>query len=643
MAAGAWSGAGAAWRAAAGLGAAGLTAAGLSGGASLGARAERAAESGPAPAASGDGEGGAGGKGQPWKGSAAGAAEAAFETWLRERGAKGLEQVAVGHVSEEGGGAAIGRGLFLREGVRGSIRDGVRWRPWRPALRVSFPLSNALTPASCIREPRVGWVYRALLEDGTLSPRLAVMAFLIVERLRGATSPWAPYIAMLPEEEGLGTPLFFSDAELQMLRGTTLHAAVTARQKKLRQDFRRVKSAVAQALQACKHDGGRAPAFSDFLWASGIYWSRVLELPLPERAPVLEGGMLGGGVISQVSAPPEPAATAAMEGLCPGLDCCNHGEGAPGRWRAVGQVPARTAAPATGETWLGIPRKWLPALLAPATGGQEGSRRPDGPAGFLELISDRALSPGEEVRIDYGARSNEELLFTYGFVDPHNPHDTLLLSAPLTAGDLENPVNQARMELLHARGLRPQAFLPLAGVSTHGDGGHQPATAKEFPPEVIAMMEVMVLPQKKLAEALELARAEAEVQGAGAGAGADAGNPAVKSGKGDAQEPSFAALTLLVRLMQLQVYNLEGPGGTGSLEHDTATMLKHLMAEKDGEGASEYAGSPLSRNAYHALLYRMNQKRIARAYTALAERLLSYHLPEKSEGQKAGAYRPYRP
>ena len=29
--------------------------------------------------------------------------------------------------------------------------------------------------------------------------------------------------------------------------------------------------------------------------------------------------------------------------------------------------------------------------------------------------------------------------------------------------------------------------------------------------------------------------------------------------------------------------------------------------------------------------------------TALAERLLSYHLPEKSEGQKAGAYRPYRP
>lgn len=637
MAAGAWSGGGAAWRAAAGLGAAGLAAAGLSGGASPGARAERAAESGPTAAASGGGGGGAGGRGSPWKGPAAGAAEAAFEAWLRERGAKGLEQIVVGHVDKKDGGAAIGRGLFLREDVRGSIRDGVRWRPWRPALRVSFPLSNVLTPAACTREPRVGWVYRALLEDGTLSPRLAVMTFLIVEKIRGATSPWAPYIAMLPGEEGLGTPLFFSDAELQMLRGTTLHAAVTSRQKKLRQDFHRVKSAVAQALRACKHDGGRAPAFDDFMWASGIYWSRVLELPLPERAPVMAGGALGGGVISQVGAPPGPASNAAMEGLCPGLDCCNHGEGAPGRWRAVGQVPAPTAASATGGTWLGIPRKWLPALLAPSTGGQEGSRRPGAPPGFLELTSDRALSPGEELRIDYGSRSNAELLFTYGFVDPHNPHDTLLLSAPLTAGDLEDPINQARMELLHARGLRPQAFLPLAGVSTHGDGGHQPVTAKEFPPEVIAMMEVMVLPRKKLAEALELADAEAEA------GGTVAGTPVAKPGKGGAQEPSFAALTLLVRLMQLQVYNLEGPGGTGSLEHDTAIMLKHLMAEKDGEGASEYAGSPLSRNAYHALVYRMNQKRIARAYAALAERMLSYHLPTKSEGQKAGAYRPYRP
>ena len=151
------------------------------------------------------------------------------------------------------------------------------------------------------------------------------------------------------------------------------------------------------------------------------------------------------------------------------------------------------------------------------------------------------------------------------------------------------------------------------------------------------MMEVMVLPRKKLAEALELADAEAEA------GGTVAGTPVAKPEKGGAQEPSFAALTLLVRLMQLQVYNLEGPGGTGSLEHDTAIMLKHLMAEKDGEGASEYAGSPLSRNAYHALVYRMNQKRIARAYAALAERMLSYHLPTKSEGQKAGAYRPYRP
>ena len=328
-----------------------------------------------------------------------------------------------------------------------------------------------------------------------------------------------------------------------------------------------------------------------------------------------------------------------MEGLCPGLDCCNHGEGAPGQWRVAEQTTAAVQAPPS-ETWLGIPRRWLPPLLGSSDGGVGtlAARSPDAPCGFLELTTSRALAPGDEVRIDYGARSNAELLFTYGFVDPHNTHDNLVLPAPITNKDLEDPINQARMELLHAKGMRPQVFLPLSGISAHGDGGHQPITAKEFPPEVIEMMGVMVMSPKELAAELEgLEKAEVS-----AAAGSTRVGGAME-GK-DLKEPSFAALTLLVRLMQLQVYNLEGPGGTGSLEHDTALILKHLMAEKDGEGASEYASaaSRLSRNAYHALVYRMNQKRIARAYLALAERMLSYHLPAKGDILKPG-FRPYRP
>ena len=571
-------------------------------------------------------------------GPVAGPEEAAFEEWLRKRGAKGLEQVCVGHVGEEGGGSAVGRGLFCRADVRGSLRDGLRWRPWRPALRVSFPLSNVLTPAACLREPRVGWVYRSLLEDGTLNPQLAVMAFLVVERLRGDQSPWAPYIAVLPCEEALGTPLFFSESELQMLSGTALHEAVLSRQKALRKDFSRVKRAATDALRACK--GGergsappRAPSFDDFLWANGVYWSRVLELPLARGRSTLPGeGSSEGDAIAGL--PETRGGIVTVEGLCPGLDCCNHGESAPGQWRVAEQTPAVQGPPS--EKWLGIPRKWLPSILGFSDWGVEtfAAPPPDAPCGFLELTASRALRPGDEIRIDYGARSNAELLFTYGFVDPHNTHDTLVLSAPMTNKDLENPVNQARMELMHAKGMRPQVFLPLSGISAHGDGGHQPITAKEFPSDVIEMMEVMVMSPKELAAELEgLEKAEVSAA-AGSRSGAMKGK--------DLKEPSFAALTLLVRLMQLQVYNLEGPGGTGSLEHDTALMLKHLMAEKDGEGASEYAGSPLSRNAYHALVYRMNQKRIARAYLALAERMLSYHLPAKGGILKPG-FRPYRP
>ena len=45
---------------------------------------------------------------------------------------------------------------------------------------------------------------------------------LIYERTKGASSSYAPWLAMIPDREGLGMPLFWSAAERKMLEGSAV-------------------------------------------------------------------------------------------------------------------------------------------------------------------------------------------------------------------------------------------------------------------------------------------------------------------------------------------------------------------------------------------------------------------------------------
>ena len=59
-------------------------------------------------------------------------------------------------------------------------------------------------------------------------PTAAVSYFFLVEqRLKGAESFWEPYIAALPKEAKMNTPLWFQEDDLQWLLGTTIHASGT--------------------------------------------------------------------------------------------------------------------------------------------------------------------------------------------------------------------------------------------------------------------------------------------------------------------------------------------------------------------------------------------------------------------------------
>ena len=115
---------------------------------------------------------------------------------------------------------------------------------------------------------------------------------------------------------------------------------------------------------------------------------------------------------------------------------------------------------------------------------------------------------------------------------------------------------------------------------------------------------------------------------------------------GDPKKPSFAALTLLVHLLQVSSghwlvglglrltdprarrradrgIQLGGPAGVRQPGEGQELLLRHLMASS----GSDFAGEPLTVNAYNALVYRLGQKKIARGHLQLAEKLLSAKLP----------------
>lgn len=68
------------------------------------------------------------------------------------------------------------------------------------------------------------------------------------------------------------------------------------------------------------------------------------------------------------------------------------------------------------------------------------------------------------MRISYGDKSNEELLFTYGFAVPGNPNDVALLAPPLPPAVEVDDVLQMRLALCEELGVAPRAFLPLSAL-----------------------------------------------------------------------------------------------------------------------------------------------------------------------------------
>lgn len=254
--------------------------------------------------------------------------------------------------------------------------------------------------------------------------------------------------------------------------------------------------------------GGRGLTEHDLAWATSVFWSRALTFPSSS-----DGDW--------------------EEGLVPGLDFANHGgAGATVAWRVRGDSFQLVLRP---RGW------WWP----------------------------RPLPEGAELLIDYGTRSNEALLFCYGFCVRSNPADALLVAPPLPAPD--DALYAARVALLRRQGgpsAAPRAFLPAAALA-RGRG----AAARAAVEEALRVCCPWVLTPAEVASALE------GVQPAG----------------GEAARRRTASLLLLLRLLEQRSGLL---AATGSAEEDERALADPRLAPR----------------ARAAITYRASQKRLAAAY-----------------------------
>jgi len=204
---------------------------------------------------------------------------------------------------------------------------------------------------------------------------------------RGPPGRWASYARSLPGDELLDIlPLGWSREDLaRRLRGTP----ALDRAMEERAELERLERAARDAEgfsplidlgTASSSEGAAAAAVS---WAHAAYWSRAIALPLSafhasshSKSGISRAGLNRGG---------QPS-------LVPLLDLCNHSAG------------ARTTLRARGSRF--------------------------------ELVADADVRRGAEVRIDYGAMGNAELLARHGFVIPNNPADTTRVT--LREGDLDD-------------------------------------------------------------------------------------------------------------------------------------------------------------------------------------------------------------
>lgn len=509
------------------------------------------------------------------------------------------------------------------------------------------PLRLAISPMTVLQDPSLGPEYGKLFEEGDVDDRFLMILFLLVERAR-EDSFWSPYLDMLPST--FGTPLWFTDDEFSELKGTALYHATKLQLKTLKALFNERVKQLAETFLSYVGMPCREIAFEDFLWANSIFWTRALNIPcsqsfvFPSQPQVqLESGCLqenhfnvsASKFATEDTSPArsntrdcaeivsEQSSTVWVEGLVPGIDFCNHDPKGKALWEIDDENGSRSEVPFS-----------------------------------MYLISgpNVAFAAEEEIRISYGNKGNEELLYLYGFVIENNPDDFIMVHYPKEALQrfncaelklqlLEEQKLQLRWllptSLLHKR-VSSESSLPLEAckkdwsqMSGYSWSGHR---------KVPSYMDHLIFPEDLMAALRTIAMQEDDVHGV-------ISLLTELSESGYRRQPSeedikaaiwevcgnAGALQLLVDLLTTKIMELEE--GSGTEANDTALLeglsTTEFSPKEQQDGLSEHECNiferkrPMSKNTYSAIVYRRGQKHLAHLFLKEAQDALHLCLSEE--------------
>ncbi|KAG9057536.1 hypothetical protein FS842_006066 [Serendipita sp. 407] len=175
-----------------------------------------------------------------------------------------------------------------------------------------------------------------------------------------------PYVAILPRE--ILTPIFFSEQEFELLRGTNLYLSTLERKEGWRHSWKRCQTWINLPEDVFTMDL--------FMLAQTWISSRAFPSSLMDDSPSL-------------------SSSNSVQILVPLVDSLNHARGAPVSWSVDDNGPQQKHKSKS-----------------------------------LSIVSHYAAEKNKELFNNYGAKPNDELMLGYGFTLANNPEDGLSLKLP---------------------------------------------------------------------------------------------------------------------------------------------------------------------------------------------------------------------
>ncbi|KAI9741390.1 MAG: hypothetical protein M1834_003107 [Cirrosporium novae-zelandiae] len=289
------------------------------------------------------------------------------------------------------------------------------------SVAVSCPLSTTISYHDAMEESSDPFpnLFLSSIDYGTISA-----FFLVKQQLLGSRSRWHPYLQTLPPPSSvdeLGSPANFNDEDLVWLKGTNLETSYLEYKKVWQRDWEKG----IMMLERAKWPQGEDYTWDLYRWAIFIISSRAFRSTL--SFPCLN---------SDSKSRPEVAV------LIPLLDLLNHNPFAKTQWQPTSADP---------------------------------------PVEFLvNLLIQEPLQPGLQIWNNYGSKSNDELLLSYGFCIPNNPFDQVALRVSFPAG---SPIAEAKEKQASLR--EPHRPPPPSEVY-YIRGRTHPHRYKDSPTELIA-------------------------------------------------------------------------------------------------------------------------------------------------------------